>query len=158
MGRSDGAGPKRPRQGAGKVAYCDYDFYLNTYLGDAIAEADFPRLIERASDYVRAATKGLSDRAEGAAQEAVKKAACAVADVLLDEEILNAGAFAGGQAVSSESVGSWSKSYRASAVTAFDAEYLRARKRDALALYFGALPGFSGLFGVRAFPCLHRRG
>ena len=27
--------------------YADYDFYLNAYYGDAIAEEDFPRLSER---------------------------------------------------------------------------------------------------------------
>lgn len=140
------------------MAYCDYDFYLNVYLGDAIAQEDFPRLSERASDYLRAATKGRSDQAGGAALEAVKKAACAVADVLLDESLLNAGAFSGGQTVSSETVGGWTRSYRTSSVTAFDAEYLSARRREALRLYLGALPAFADLFAVRSYPCLHHRG
>ena len=29
------------------MAYCDYDFYTNKYLGNVITEADFPRLAER---------------------------------------------------------------------------------------------------------------
>ena len=32
------------------MAYCDYDFYTNKYLGNVITEADFPRLSERASE------------------------------------------------------------------------------------------------------------
>lgn len=31
------------------MAYCDYYFYTKKYLGNVIAEADFPRLIKRAS-------------------------------------------------------------------------------------------------------------
>lgn len=138
--------------------YADYDFYLNSYYGNAIAEEDFPRLSERASDYVRSATGGLSDTADGWALEAVKKASCAVADVLLDEEIMTAGAYSGEQAVSSETVGGWSKSYRASAVSSAEVAYLGDRKRDALLLYLGNLPAFAGLFKTRSKSCLCRRG
>ena len=70
------------------MAYADYDFYLNTYFGNAVSEEDFPRLSERASDYVRAATRGISDTVDGWQMDAVKKASCAVADALLDEEIM----------------------------------------------------------------------
>ena len=85
--------------------YADYDFYLNIYYGNVIAEEDFPRLSERASDYVRAETGGISDRMDGDGLKAVKKASCAVAEALLDEEILLAGVYSGGTAVSSETVG-----------------------------------------------------
>lgn len=85
--------------------YADYDFYLNAYYGDAIAAEDFPRLSERASDYVRAATRGLSDTVDGSQLEAVKKASCAVAEVLLDESVMTAAVYSGEQAVSSEAVG-----------------------------------------------------
>lgn len=138
--------------------YADYDFYLNSYYGNAIAEKDFPRLSERASDYVRAATDGLSDTVDGWAAEAVKKASCAVADVLLDEEIMTAGAFSGEQAVSSETVGGWSRSYRASSVSSAEVLYLENRKRDALLLYLRNLPAFAGLFKTRSKSCLCRRG
>ena len=40
------------------MAYADYDFYLNTYFGNAVPEEDFPRLSDRASDYIRAAAGG----------------------------------------------------------------------------------------------------
>lgn len=140
------------------MACADYDFYLNSYFGNAISEEDFPRLSERASDYVRAATSGLSDTVDGQSLEAVKKASCAVADVLLDEEIMTAGAFSGEQAVSSETVGGWSRSYRSASLASADLEYIEKRKRDALLMYLGCLPAFAPVFKVRSYQCLHQRG
>lgn len=140
------------------MAYADYDFYLNTYFGNAVSVEDFPRLSERASDYVRAATAGISDTVDGWQVEAVKKASCAVADVLLDEEIMTAVAFSGEQAVSSETVGGWSRSYRSASLASADVEYIEKRKRDALLLYLGNLPAFAPLFRVRSYPCLHQKG
>lgn len=137
------------------MAYADYDFYLNDYFGDAIAPEDFRRLSERASDYIRSMTRGISDQVSGTALEAVQKASCAVADALLDESIMAAGAFSGEQALSGETVGGWSRSYRSQSVSASDVEYLKDRKREALMLYLGNLPEFSALFKVRSYPCLH---
>ena len=135
--------------------YADYDFYLNTYFGNVISAEDFQRLSERASDYIRAATKGLSDTVDGWQLDAVRKASCAVADALLDEEIMNAGTFSGEQAVSSETVGSWSRSYGSSSFSATVAEQIEKRKTDALALYLKNLPAFAPLFKVRSYRCLH---
>lgn len=140
------------------MAYADYDFYLNDYYGNAVTLEDFPRLCERASDYVRAATRGISDKVTGTALEAVKKCACAIADALLDESIMAAGAFSGEQAVSSETVGGWSRSYRSASLATADVEYIEKRKRDALRLYLGNLPAFRSLFAVRSQRCVHRRG
>lgn len=137
------------------MAYADYDFYLNTYFGNVISEEDFPRLSERASDYIRAATQGISDRVEERQQEAVKKASCAIADVLLDEEIITASVYSGGVQISSETVGGWSRSYRAPALSAAEVENIRSRKADALAIYLGGLPAFAPLFKVRSYQCLH---
>ena len=136
--------------------YADYDFYLNAYFGNAISEEDFPRLSERASDYIRAVTGGVSDRVDGWQQEAVKKASCAVADILLDEEIMTASAYSGEQTVSSETVGGWSRSYKSATVSAADMQVIDSRKRDALLLYLGNLPAFAPIFKVRSYPCLHR--
>lgn len=136
--------------------YADYDFYLNAYYGDAIAEENFPRLSERASDYVRAATQGISDTVEGPQLEAVKKASCAVAEVMLDESIMTASLYSGGQDVSSETVGGWSRSFRGPSLSAAELEFNNKRKRDALLLYLGNLPAFAPLFNVRSYPCLHR--
>ncbi len=136
--------------------YADYDFYLNIYYGNVIAEEDFPRLSERASDYVRAETGGISDRMDGDGLKAVKKASCAVAEALLDEEILLAGVYSGGTAVSSETVGGWSRSYRAASMSSADTASIDRRKRDALLLYLGNLPAFAPLFMVRSCSCIHR--
>lgn len=135
--------------------YADYDFYLNTYFGNAIPEEDFPRLSTRASDYIRSMTRGLSDTVYGADLEAVKKASCAIADVLLDEEIMTASAFSGEQTVSSETVGAWSRSYVSSSFSAAAIEQVENRKTDALMLYLKNLPAFAPLFKVRSYRCLH---
>lgn len=137
------------------MVYADYDFYRNEYYGDAIASEDFLKLSARASDYVRAATQGVSDRVEGWQLEAVKKASCAIADVLLDEEAMTAAAFSGVQPVSSESVGGWSRSLQAPSLSAAGLEYLNNRKREALRMYLGSLPAFAPLFQVRSYPCQH---
>ncbi len=137
--------------------YADYDFYLNSYFGNAIAEEDFPRLSERASDYIRAATQGVSDKVDGWQLEAVKKASCAIADILLDESIMTASTFSGEQAVSSETVGGWSKSYRSPSISTSEVEYINSRKTEALMLYLGGLAAFAGIFKVRSYPCMHRR-
>lgn len=140
------------------MAYADYEFYLDSYYGNAIYAEDFPRLSERASDYIRMMTQGISDKVDGQNLEAVQKACCAIADILLDESIMTASAFSGEQAVSSESVGSWSKSYRAVSISAAEVEYIDSRKREALMLYLGNLPAFSSVFKVRSYRCLHRNG
>lgn len=136
--------------------YADYDFYLNEYFGDAISPEDFPQLSERASDYVRAATRGISDTVDSWQLEAVKKCACAVADVLLDESIMTANVYSGEQAVSSETVGGWSRSYKPPSVSSAEAAFHADRKRDALLLYLGNLPAFAPVFRVRSYRCTHR--
>lgn len=140
------------------MAYVNYDFYLNVYLGNVIAQEDFPRLAERASEYVCGVTKGLAEKVQGRDLEAVQKAVCAVAEVILDENIMTASAFSGEQAVSSESVGSWSRSYASPGLSAAQVENIAARKREAVQLYLGNLPAFRSIFKVRSYPCTHRRG
>lgn len=136
------------------MAYADYEFYTSTYYGNVIAEEDFPRLAARASDYVYAYTQGISDKANGRDLEAVQKATCAVAEAMLDEEIMQASAFSGGQAVSSESVGSWSRSYAKGGVDNTSIEYIEKRKRDALLLYLGNLAAFAPAFRVASYRCV----
>lgn len=139
------------------MAYADYDFYLNVYLGNAIPSEDFPRLSERASEYVYSATKGLAEKVSGRDLETVQKAVCAVAEVILDENIMTASAFSGEQAVSSESVGSWSRSYSYPGLSAAQVENIAARKRDAILLYLSEIPAFAGIFKVRSYRCSHRK-
>lgn len=77
----------------------DYDYYINTYLGNTISSDDFPRLAARATAYLR----GISCAAEHPDDEAVKMAVCAVAEAWQRNE-------EGGEIIS-QSVGSWSRTY-----------------------------------------------
>lgn len=135
------------------MAYCDYTFYKDVFLGDAIEADVFPRLAERASEYVFGVTKGLSDQVSGPALEAVKKAVCAVAEVVQDENRMNAGGFSGKGAKTSETVGGHSVSYANPGFSYSQVEYIAARKRDAILLYLGNVPPFQDLFKVRSFSC-----
>lgn len=143
------------------AAYIDYDFYRNVFLGNSISQEDFPRLSERASDYVRGVTQGLSDTVgdhDHGCRDAVQKAVCAVAEVLQDEENMNARGFSGEAVVSSESVGDWSRSYRDPSVSGSAVKYINSRKQEAVQLYLRAQPCFRDLFGVQSFSCLHKSG
>lgn len=86
----------------------DFTYYKNTF-GGAMPEADFNRLSRQASAYLDSATFG-NAKDEWLDDERVKDACCAIADVLYNQE-------QGGE-VSSESTGSWSRSYVTSGKTA----------------------------------------
>lgn len=67
------------------MAYTDYEFYKERYYGNMIPEADFPRLSERASDFIDTLTfdrlvDGLPSNERAATK--VQKAVCAVAEAL----------------------------------------------------------------------------
>ena len=131
------------------MQYVDYDFYVNVYLGNAIEPEDFPRLSLRASEYVYSLTRGLCEKVPEEQRDAVQRAICAVADVLLDEQRMTA-------RIASETVGSHSVSYGSPSLSAAEIEYLGNRKRDAVLLYLSEIPALASLFKVRSFPCIHR--
>lgn len=101
------------------MAYCDYEFYKTEYLGNVITEADFPRLSQRASDKIDVITfdrlaEGLPTDERVATK--VKKAVCAIAELMLDYERANSTMRNnGGLVVSSVSSGSESISYKTDA-------------------------------------------
>ncbi len=142
------------------MAYADYSYYTDTFRagytgGSFISSEAFPYLANIASLYVKSATRGLADSVKGDALEAVKMVTCAIAEVFLDEQTATAKRTdSGGGVVSSESVGSWSRSY-ATGVNSVDVEYMDKRKRELLELYLGALPEFSGLFRAKSYRCIH---
>lgn len=139
------------------MAYADYLFYTAQFHGNAISEEDFPRLCERASEEIRAVTHGISDHVKNAqAMEAVRRAACALAEVLQDGERLRSSVFSAGPAVSSETVGGWSRSFRAPSLSNAELSDLQARKEAVLRLYLGEIPAFAHIFKVRSFRCPHR--
>lgn len=77
----------------------DYVFYSDTYHGNQIAESDFPRLIARASAYLESLNCDLTVVPDNT----LNMALCAVSEAWQTNE-------QGGD-LSSQSVGSWSKSF-----------------------------------------------
>jgi hypothetical protein len=72
------------------MAYADYDFYKTSYFGSVVPEADFPRLAEKASDFVDLMT---SDRlvdglpTNERAKKRIKKAVCSLAELMYQIEL-----------------------------------------------------------------------
>lgn len=67
------------------MIYADYDYYLNEYSGNAVAEADFVRLSRQASAYLDSLTCG-KIRGTWVDGSHVKDACCALADILHAQE------------------------------------------------------------------------
>lgn len=72
------------------MAYTDFEFYATTYHGNVVPEADFPRIADRASDFLDVITfdrlvDGLPD--DERAKTKVQKAVCAVSDKLYELEL-----------------------------------------------------------------------
>lgn len=72
------------------MAYADYDFYTTSYFGSVVPETDFPRLVERASNFVDLMT---SDRLVNGlptnvrSQKRIKKAVCSLAELMYQIEL-----------------------------------------------------------------------
>ncbi|WP_304509667.1 hypothetical protein [Anaerotignum sp.] len=87
------------------MAYATYEFYQDSYGGNAIPLADFQRFSKRASEYIDMATFGRA-ASYNDEENLVKKACCAVAEAIkINEE---------GGGVVAESVGKISINYAAS--------------------------------------------
>lgn len=99
------------------MAYADYEYYTTTYLGTAIKEGDFPLLSLRASSFLDYYTQGRA--AQNPELDALKMACCAVAEQYqyidtaqaLAQKSLSASLESDGE-LQSQTVGSWSKTYR----------------------------------------------
>lgn len=99
------------------MAYADYEYYTTTYLGTAIKGDDFPRLSLRASTFLDYYTQGRA--AQNSDLDALKMACCAVAEQYqsidtaqaLAQKSLSASLESDGE-LQSQTVGSWSKTYR----------------------------------------------
>lgn len=96
------------------MAYADYEFYKNIFLGVAIKEDDFPRFALRASEEVDGLTKGRAEAYYATNPLPVQKATCAIAEVIQQQEKNNAlvsMATDGKGIIKSESVSGESYSY-----------------------------------------------
>lgn len=121
------------------MAYTDFEFYATTYHGNVVPEADFPRIADRASDFLDVITfdrlvDGLPSDERAATK--VQKAVCAVSDHIYELELAqkqaNAAAQAGSSSgtsggaisgiISSRSAGSESISYASLSDTASGAK------------------------------------
>ena len=100
------------------MAYANYEYYAGTFYGDLIPEDSFDKYINRASDYIDRIT--MNRAASYTADDAVKKASCAVAEQYY---MINAArvSIANGE-IASETVGSHSVSYRSGLETAASLE------------------------------------
>lgn len=93
------------------MAYADFTYYSVTYLGTAIAEADFPRLADRASAQIDRLTFNraaaiITANTPAASVTAIKKATCEVAEEIQRQESAN-----NVDGVTSESQGRYSVAY-----------------------------------------------
>lgn len=72
------------------MAYADYEFYKTSYFGSVVPETDFPRLAERASDFIDTMTfnrlvDGLPENERS--QKRIKKAVCSLAELMYQIEL-----------------------------------------------------------------------
>lgn len=72
------------------MAYADYEFYKTSFFGNVVPETDFPRLAERASDFVDLMTfdrlvDGLPTNERS--QKRIKKAVCSLAELMYQIEL-----------------------------------------------------------------------
>ena len=72
------------------MAYADYEFYTTSYFGSAVPETDFPRLAERASEFVDTMTfdrlvDGLPT--DERSQKRIKNAVCSLAELMYQIEL-----------------------------------------------------------------------
>lgn len=119
------------------MIYADYAYYVNTYLGNAIAEEDFPRMAVRASRYIDYITRNKAEK--HADLPAVKDCCCALAECyqMIDAseqlalQSIKAGS-AGTAEVQRETVGDWSRSYRSGGDSAQSAAQAAAEGRSVL--------------------------
>lgn len=129
------------------MAYVDYEYYTNTYHGSAIGADAFPRLSERASRYIDTATLNRAKSASGDRLKAVQNAACALAEIMQDEERMNQAAYSTDRPVASETVGGWSRTFGAKSVSGTDVNLIDSRKQETLLIYLGN----TGLLQMRGY-------
>ena len=91
------------------MAYADYEFYTTSYFGSVVPETDFPRLAERASDFVDTMTfdrlvDGLPENERS--QKRIKKAVCSLAELMYQIELAEKNAASAAASGVSTTIGS----------------------------------------------------
>lgn len=121
------------------MAYADFDFYANEYYGQAVDEIAFPHLAILASSYLDYYTQGRAGKSPELKE--LKMACCALAEQYqviehaqaLANKNLSAAMESDCGEVQSETVGSWSKSYRSGGDSAGAAASVAANAQAYLA-------------------------
>lgn len=72
------------------MAYVDYEFYTTSYFGSVVPETNFPRMVEKASDFIDTMTfnrlvDGLPTNKRS--QKRIKKAVCSLAELMYQIEL-----------------------------------------------------------------------
>ena len=145
------------------MIYADYCYYASVYMGTTITEVAFPRLAMRASRFLDYYTNG---RAQSAADtDALKLACCALAEQYqmietaqeLAQTALPASRRAGETGeLQSQTVGSWSKTYRSGGDSARQALSSAQSARECLAEIARQYLGTAGLlYRGRGCVCGH---
>lgn len=72
------------------MAYVDYEFYTTSYFGSVVPETDFPRMVEKASDFIDTMTfnrlvDGLPTNKRS--QKRIKKAVCSLTEIMYQIEL-----------------------------------------------------------------------
>ena len=91
------------------MAYADYEFYTTSYFGSVVPETDFPRLAERASDFIDTMTFGrLVDGlpTNERSQKRIKKAVCSLAELMYQIELAEKNAANAAASGTSTTIGS----------------------------------------------------
>lgn len=91
------------------MAYADYEFYTTSYFGSVVPETDFPRLAERASEFVDTMTfdrlaDGLPTNERS--QKRIKKAVCSLAELMYQIELAEKNAANAAASGTSTTIGS----------------------------------------------------
>ena len=91
------------------MAYADYEFYTTSYFGSVVPETDFPRLAERASDFIDTMTfdrlvDGLPTNERS--QKRIKKAVCSLAELMYQIELAEKNAANAAASGTSTTIGS----------------------------------------------------
>ena len=142
------------------MTYADYEYYTTTYLGTAIQEDAFPRLALRASAFLDYCTLGRA--AKHACMDAVKMACCAIAEDFQTIETAKALAnkslavsletTSGGTGeLQSQTVGSWSKTYKSGGSSASEALGVTTSAQETLFTTAAMYLAGTGLLRARGY-------
>lgn len=139
------------------MSYADYGFYVSEYCGESIDGSNFPRLSLRASAYLDSCTMGRAKKHPDMYE--LKMACCAIAEQyqaieaaqISAQKSLNAALGSEGKEVSSETVGSWSRSYRSAGESAASALGAVKNSQSDLSEIVRMYLGSTGLLKVRGY-------